>query len=453
MKEEKNILGTESVGSLLQRFAAPSVIAMLVGALYNIIDQIFIGHSVGMYGNAATNVALPCMTICIAWALLCGVGGASGFNLHLGAGRQREAGEYLGTSLLLLAGGGLLLSLLTLTFLPELMLACGATPEVLPYALEFTGVICLGFPFYTFSAGVSHLIRADGSPRFAMGLVLAGALLNCILNPIFIFVCGWGIAGSAWATVVGQLVSTLAALWYLLRRFASVRLTASCFAFSPARSLHVAMLGSANCINQLGMMVVQVALNNTLKYYGAQSPYGSDIPLAAVGIITKVNMIFFAFIIGISQGMQPIASYNYGSGDYRRVAAVLRLALRTGAVLSLAAFACFQLWAREITAVFGSGSELYFHFAEEYFHIFLFGTLYNFSQPITSNFFTAIGKSYHGVFLSLSRQVLYLLPLILLLPRFLGIDGVMYAGLLADSCSALTAFVMGRRELARLNAA
>lgn len=450
MDDKRSRLGSEKIATLLRQFATPSIIAMMVGALYNIIDQFFIGNYIGMYGNAATNVALPLTTVCMAWALMSGLGGASGFNLNLGAGKSDAAARYMGTSLCMLTAGGVLLGALSLLFLPQLLLFCGSTPEVMPYALRFTSISCFGAPLLVFSSGASHLIRADGSPRYAMFTTLSGAVLNCLLNPLFISGLGLGIAGSALATVTGQLVSTFIALWYFCRRLQSVRLSADCFKLTFSRLLHVMALGSSNCINQLGMMVVQITLNNTLAHYGAQSVYGSDIPLAVVGIITKVNMIFFSVIIGISQGMQPIASYNYGAASYQRVAAVLKLALKCGAGISLFSFICFQLFARELAGIFGEGSEVYFQFAEEYFHIYMFGTLYNFLQPIISNFFSAIGKAQKGVVLSLTRQVLFLLPLIVLLPYFFGIDGVMYAGVASDTCAGLLAVFLARREVLQL---
>lgn len=447
METNRNQLGSEKINVLLRRFATPSIIAMMVGALYNIIDQFFIGNYIGMYGNAATNVALPFTTICMSWALMSGLGGAAGFNLNLGAGKADVAARYMGTSICMLFGGGIALSVIAVLFLEPLLLFCGSTPEVMPYALSFTSISTLGFPFLVFSTGACHLIRADGSPRYAMFTALSGAVLNCFLNPLFISGFNMGIAGSAMATVTGQAVSSLIAIWYLCRRLQSVTLDKGCFMITPGRMLHVMALGSSNCINQLGMMVVQITLNNTLAYYGAQSVYGSDIPLAVVGIITKVNMIFFSVIIGISQGMQPIASYNYGAGNYKRVAAVLKLALQTGACISVFSFICFQCFARELAGIFGTGSEVYFKFAEEYFHIYLFGTLYNFLQPVISNFFSAIGKAQKGVLLSLTRQVIFLLPLIVLLPRFFGIDGVMYAGVAADTCAGILALVMAGRQV------
>lgn len=445
--EKNNILATEKISVLLRKFATPSIIAMLVGALYNIIDQIFIGNAVGMYGNAATNVALPFLTICLSWALMSGVGGASGFNLNLGAGNKKLAAQYLTASLTMMAAGGTLIAVIGSIFLEPLLIFCGSTAEVLPYAVTFTGISCLGLPFLVFATGASHLIRADGSPKYAMALLIAGAVINCVLNPLFIFVFKWGIAGSAWATVIGQFVSSAMALYYLCCHYQSVKITRDSFNISAGRVLHVMVLGSSNCINQLSMMIVQITLNNTLNYYGSQSAYGSDIPLAVVGIITKVSMLFFSVIIGISQGMQPIVSYNYGAENYRRVADALKLGLKLAFGISLMAFFMFQIFPREIISVFGKGSEMYFQFAEEYFHIFLFGTFYNFIQPMVSNFFAAIGKGPVGAVLALSRQIIFLLPLIVILPYFLGIDGVMYAGVVADTMSAVLALLLCRKEL------
>jgi Na+-driven multidrug efflux pump len=205
----------------------------------------------------------------------------------------------------------------------------------------------------------------------------------------------------------------------------------------------------APCSNQLAMMVVQIIMNKSLKYYGFRSIYGEEIPIACAGIISKVNMVFMAFVIGLSQGLQPIASFNYGAGKYTRVKEAYRKAIGCGAVIAVAAFILFQFFPRQIISIFGNGSEMYYTFAIRYFHIFLFFTFVNFMQPISSNFFTAIGKPQRGGFLALTRQIIFLLPLLLLFPLFMGIDGVMYAGPIADCMAAITAFVMVRKELCR----
>lgn len=214
----------------------------------------------------------------------------------------------------------------------------------------------------------------------------------------------------------------------------------------------IAALGAANCFNQLAMTIVQIVMNNTLKYYGGLSIYGAEIPLACAEIIAKVNMIFMSFIIGISQGTQPIIGFNYGAKNYRRVQDTYKLAVTIATVISVISFAVFQLFPRQIISVFGEGSEEYFIFSERYFHIFLFFTFLNGIQPVTSNFFTSIGKSIKGVFLSLTRQIIFLLPLLVALPMIMGIDGVMYAGPVADGAAFLLAVIFIVKEMRLLHA-
>lgn len=438
---ERNQLGEEKIGRLLVRFAVPSVISMLVSALYNIVDQIFIGNGIGINGNAATNVAFPLSTLCTSLALLFGIGGAANFNLCMGAGEHKKAGKYVGNSIFLLLSSGILLCVLVRIFLQPLMLLFGATEDTLAYSLEYTGITSFGFPFLILSTGGSALIRADGSPKFSMACMLSGAIINTIFDPLFIFVFQMGMAGAAWATVLGQIISGCMVLWYLLH-FRSVRLEKQYFLPKLRCCLRVAALGTSNCFNQIAMMVVQVVMNNTMTFYGALSVYGQEIPLACSGIINKVNMIFFSLVIGISQGLQPITSFNYGAKKYGRVWNSYRLAVTAGTAISLVSFLCFQLFPRQIISLFGSGSEEYFVFAERYFRIFLFCTFINGIQPITSNFFTSMGKAPRGVLMALTRQVIFLLPLLVILPMFWGIDGVMYAGPIADTAAALLAIVL-----------
>lgn len=438
---ERNQLGEEKIGRLLVRFAVPSVISMLVSALYNIVDQIFIGNGIGINGNAATNVAFPLSTLCTSLALLFGIGGAANFNLCMGAGEHKKAGKYVGNSIFLLLSSGILLCVLVRIFLQPLMLLFGATEDTLAYSLEYTGITSFGFPFLILSTGGSALIRADSSPKFSMACMLSGAVINTIFDPLFIFGFQMGMAGAAWATVLGQIISGCMVLWYLLH-FRSVRLEKQYFLPKLRCCLRVAALGTSNCFNQIAMMVVQVVMNNTMTFYGALSVYGQEIPLACSGIINKVNMIFFSLVIGISQGLQPITSFNYGAKKYGRVWNSYRLAVTAGTAISLVSFLCFQLFPRQIISLFGSGSEEYFVFAERYFRIFLFCTFINGIQPITSNFFTSMGKAPRGILMALTRQVIFLLPLLVILPMFWGIDGVMYAGPIADTAAALLAIVL-----------
>ena len=449
-KETNNPLGVQPVNRLLSQFAIPSIISMLVGSLYNIVDEFFIGQRVGELGNAATNIAFPLSTSCLALALLIGIGGSSAFNLAMGSGHEKRAVNIMGNAVVLLAGSGLVLSIITLLFLKPLLLFFGSPKAVLPYAMEYTKITAFGFPFLLLSTGGGHLIRADGRPRITMLCNLVGAVLNTILDALFVFGLNFGMSGAALATIIGQIVSGALAIGYLMHG-KTVTIRRENLRVKWENVTRIASLGMAPCSNQVAMMVVQIIMNQSLKHYGSHSIYGENIPIACAGIITKVNMIFMSFVIGLSQGLQPIASFNYGAGKKGRVKEAYIKAISIGAVLAVIAFFMFQFFPRQIISIFGDGSELYYQFAIRYFHVFLFFTFVNFMQPITSNFFTAIGKPKVGSFLALTRQILFLLPLILLFPLFLGIDGIMYAGPVADCLAAVVCFIMVYRELRNFN--
>lgn len=445
MKPSENPLGSEPVSTLLRRFAVPSVIAMLVSALYNMVDQLFIGHSIGVLGNAATNVAFPLSMVCTSIGLLCGIGGAANFNLCMGRKDPEHAKSYVGNAISMLAILGVILCVAVQLFLRPMMLLFGATPDVIDYACTYTRITSIGFPFLIITIGGSNLIRADGSPKFSMLCNLVGAIVNTILDPLFIFVFHMGMAGAALATITGQILSFALVVFYL-RGFKTLPLSLSDLKPNMACWARIAALGATPAFNQVAMMVVQIVMNNTLTHYGSNSVYGSDIPLACAGIISKVNMLFFSFVIGISQGLQPIVSFNFGAQKYDRVKDAYKKAVFAATAISIVAFLCFQLFPRQIIGIFGSGSEEYLHFAERYFRIFLFFTFLNGIQPVSSNFFTSIGAPKKGIFLSLTRQIIFLLPLLLIFPYLFGIDGVMYTAPIADLAAASVSIVMVVRE-------
>ena len=445
MKPSENPLGSEPISTLLRRFAVPSVIAMLVSALYNMVDQLFIGHSIGVLGNAATNVAFPLSMVCTSIGLLCGIGGAANFNLCMGRREPEHAKSYVGSAISMLAILGVILCVAVQLFLRPMMLLFGATPDVIDYACTYTRITSIGFPFLIVTIGGSNLIRADGSPKFSMLCNLVGAIVNTILDPLFIFVFHMGMAGAALATITGQILSFALVVFYL-RGFKTLPLSLSDLKPKIACWARIAALGATPAFNQVAMMVVQIVMNNTLTYYGSNSVYGSGIPLACAGIISKVNMLFFSFVIGISQGLQPIVSFNFGAQKYDRVKDAYKKAVFAATAISIVAFLCFQLFPRQIIGIFGSGSEEYLHFAERYFRIFLFFTFLNGIQPVSSNFFTSIGAPKKGIFLSLTRQIIFLLPLLLIFPYLFGIDGVMYTAPIADLAAASVSIVMVVRE-------
>ena len=446
ISQEQNPLGTAPVGGLILKFAIPAIISMLVSAMYNIVDQIFIGQGVGMLGNAATNVAFPVTTIATALALLLGIGGASNYNLEMGAGREKKASSIAGTALSTLVITGVILAVAVLLFLRPLLSLFGATTDVMPYAVDYLGITAVGLPFYALSIGGNHIVRADRSPTYSMTCVLTGAIINTILDPLFIFGFGWGIKGAAWATVIGQVVSGILVIIYF-GKFRKMYLEMSMLKPSSECLKAIISLGMASCINQIAMAIVQIVLNNILRYYGGLSVYGSDIPIACVGVISKVNQVFMAICIGISQGCQPIWGFNYGAKKYDRVRLAYRYSMIACTAIATVFFLCFQLFPHQIVSIFGTGSDLYFKFAEHYLKIFMFMTFVNGIQPMSSGFFTSIGKAKLGIVMSLTRQVLFLLPLIVVFSLIMGIDGVMYAGPIADAAAFVLAILFARREL------
>ena len=350
--ENVNPLGAERVSSLLLRFSIPSIVAMLVSSIYNIVDQYFIGHNVGNIGNAATNIAFPFAMICTAIALLAGIGGASNFNLSMGRGEKETAGYYIGNAISFLVIVGLLLAVVTKAFLEPLLILFGSPEDVLPYAKTYVGITSIGFPFLIFTVGGGHLIRADGSPRTAMICNLSGAIINTIFDYLFVQVMGYGMAGAAWATVMGQILSAIIGAVYLTH-YKTVKVSLEHLKPRFEYMSRIAAIGAASFINQLAMMVVQVVLNNSLKYYGALSKYGDYIPISASGIIIKTFQVFFAVVIGVSQGSQPIISFNYGAANYKRVKETFIRSLFAGASVTVTAAILFRVFPGELLGIFG----------------------------------------------------------------------------------------------------
>ncbi|KLI59860.1 MATE family efflux transporter [Brachyspira hyodysenteriae] len=444
-----NPLYYEKPYKLLFKYATPSIISMLVGSLYNIVDQIFIGQGIGINGNAATNVAFPLTIICMSIALFHGFGSASMYSILLGQGNNKRAATFIGNAVVSALALGFIFTLIVKLFNKNFMVMFGSTKEVLPYAIEYTNITAFGFIPFIFSTMMSHIIRADGSPKYSMMSVLTGAIVNTILDPILIFKFDMGISGAALATIIGQFISFAIVFRYLFR-FKHITFEKDNFKVDPKNILKIFSLGSSSGFNQLAMMAVQITMNNVLSYYGTNSIYGGNIPLAVAGIISKVNMLVMAFIIGTSQGSQPIIGFNYGSQNYDRVIKTYKLTITITTIMAFIAFLLFQLFPRQIVGIFGDGSELYFHFAEEYMRIYMALMVINGIQPVTGTFFTSLGKAFKGAFISMTRQIIFLLPLIIILPRILGIDGVMYAGPVADGAALIVTVILVSREIKNL---
>lgn len=445
MNNKNDYLATEDLSKLIWKFSLPAIISGLVGALYNIADQIFIGQSIGVLGNAATNIAFPLTTISTGIALLLGIGTASNYNLRRGQKRDVEAGKIMGAGISLIIITGLLLAFFIFIFLTPLLNIFGATDKVFPYALTYTSITTFGLPFYILSTSGSFLIRADGSPKYAMFATLTGAIINVVLDPIFIFLLDMGIMGAALATIIGQIISGFIIIVYFIK-YKNMDLKKDYFKVNFYEIKKISALGASACFNQIAVTIVQITMNNTLTYYGELSKYGSEIPLATVGIVTKLNILIISVIIGIAQGCQPIFSYNYGAKNYKRVKNTMKKAFKYITTFTVLAFFIIQLFPAKIISLFGNGNELYFEFATRYLRVFMFFTFLNGIQPLSGNFFASIGKAQKGMLIALTRQILFLIPLIILLPKFFGIEGVIFAGPIADFAAILVSGYLVLKE-------
>lgn len=436
-----NPLGYAPVVRLIAKFAIPSIISMLVTSAYNITDQIFIGHVVGIYGNAATNVAFPIVTLTLAFAQLVGVGTAANFNICLGAREEEEAKKYIGTGLTMIPIIGLFIMAVVFLFRTPILLLCGATENVFPLASLYLSITAFGIPFsMLFSAG-SFIIRADGSPTYSMACTISGAVLNIFLDWLFMYGFSWGIQGAALATVIGQIVSAALCFRYFFR-FKNFKIKLCMLGLKGKYVLEIAKLGISNFINQTIMMLVNIVMNNTLTHYGALSIYGEDIPLAVSGVVAKLNSIMSAFTVGLAQGCTPILSFNMGAKNYARIKETYKKALLVAIIIGVIAFSLFQAFPRQIVSIFGAGDELYFQFAELYMRVYMMLVCLHGVQPLSVNYFTGIGNVRQGIILSLSRQGFFLIPALLLLPLVFGLDGALYAGPIADGLACVLSLLL-----------
>ena len=429
-----NPLGSAPLIPLITRFAIPSIISMLVGAAYNITDQIFIGHVVGMLGNAATNVAFPTVTLTTGISMLFGIGTAANFSINQGAGKIEEARKYVHTGLTGVAIAGILTGLLVFLLRGHITELCGADPagNVYPYAVAYLSITALGLPFQMFTHTSSTIIRADGSPTYSMLCTVTGAVLNVFLDWVFMYPLGMGIRGAAIATVLSQIVSFILAISYY-PRFRAFRISMKDLGISVHHMLGSMSAGLPNFCNHMLMMVTNIVLNNALATYGAMSVYGADIPLAVSGVAQKTSMIMVSFAVGIAQGCQPIWGFNLGAKKYDRVKGAYWRAFAAAFAIGVIFFGALQTFPREIISIFGTGSDLYFEFAEKYLKIYMMLVFFQNIQPITINYFSATGNHRQGLLVSLSRQGLFLIPLLIVLPKFMGINGILAASPISDA--------------------
>lgn len=439
--EAHSPFATEPIGRLILKFAVPSVIALLVNSLYNIVDQIFIGWGVGYLGNGATNVVFPITIIALALSMMIGNGGAAYLSLKLGEGEGEAARKGVGNAVTLVVVVSVLLAAVFLVFIDPVLTLFGATDVLRDYALEYGWVIGLGLPFMMISAAVNSMIRADGSPKYAMGSMVIGAILNVILDPVFIFVFHMGVRGAAIATVIGQVASFLVSVVYV-PRFQTVRLNAAAFRLKAKNCGNIVTFGLSSFITQFAITIVMALTNNLLAIYGASSIYGAEIPLTATGIVMKVNQIMISILLGIATGTQPILGYNYGAKRYDRVKKALEISLFASEVISILAFLLFQFAPMSVVTLFGSEEGLYNEFAVKAFRIFLMLCPLTGFQTIAAVYLQAIGKPVKSAVLSLARQIIFFVPAALILPTFLGVEGVLWTGPVADGLAFLLSLAL-----------
>ena len=448
MNHKENPLGTAPVGRLLLQYAIPTIISTLMASLYNMVDQMFIGQRIGFLGNAATTVAYPLTFLCGALTLLFSNGSAVNFNVSNGRGKKEEALDFAGAGLTLLTAEGLFTTALVLLFTPFIVNLFGATQEVYPYALTYMRLIAPGFPFLALTSGGTLLIRSDGSPRYALVCSMAGVVLNFILDYLFLFPLNMGIAGAAIATVLGQVASAILVIAYLLR-FKTGKLLRHHFAVTRSKISQIMSIGAAGSLNQAAMLVMNLVLNSSLSHYGALSEYGGSEALAAAGVVTKVNFLFYSTIIGCSIGGQPIMGFNFGARNYRRVKETAYMIYRYAFVIGALETLCFWLFPYQILSLFGSSAGGYEAFALRYMHEFMLLVIMAGVLPVSMNAMVSIKKPLNGIIISLSKQ-LVLIVLLLILPRFMGIDGVLITGPIADFLVAVAAFTVVRRAFRQL---
>jgi putative MATE family efflux protein len=438
---KRSPLETESIWKLLGKYAVPCVISLLVNSLYNMVDQIFIGRGVGYLGNGATNVIYPLTVIVLSIALMLGDGGASFLSIRLGERKNEEAAKGIASVIAFSIVTGIILAVLMWIFLSPLTYIFGCTDTIYPYAMDYGRIIIVGLPFVLVGTVFTAIERADGRPTYSMMSLLAGAVINTVLDPIFIFVFQWGVKGAAFATIVGQIVTCLMGLIYM-GRFKSIKPERSDYKVKWSYCKTTLMLGISSFITQMAIVIVMAVINNLLTKYGGTSKYGAEIPLAVMGIVMKVNQLVIAATVGIASGAQPIIGFNYGAGNYTRVKKTFGCVVICAEIIAVIAFIGFQCFPVEIISIFGKEGELYNEFATKCFRIFLLVVIFNGFQTVAGLFAQAIGHPIKAAVMSLSRQIIFLVPTELILSHIMGVFGVLWAGPLADTLAFVLALAL-----------
>ncbi|MDD3219710.1 MAG: MATE family efflux transporter [Lachnospiraceae bacterium] len=443
-------LAEAPIGKLMMKFSIPCIMSLLVSSLYNIVDQIFIGRGVGYLGNGATNVVFPITVIALAIALMIGDGCAAFLSICQGKKDTEGTKKGVGNSIFLLVIISIILMIIFMFGREGILHAFGATENNIEYARDYFNIIAIGIPFFMFANGLNSVIRADGSPQFAMISTLVGCIMNVILDPIAIFVFHWGVKGAAIATIAGQVVSAILALYYLFHT-KSFKLSKNSFKIKGSIVKRVLPLGISSFLTQLSIVIIMGVMNNVLVKYGAMSKYGADIPMTVVGIVMKVFQIVIAFVIGVAAGSQPIVGYNYGAGLFGRVKEIYKKMMIAEVCIGVIATICFELFPLQLIGLFGSESDLYNEFGVLAFRIFLSTIIFCCVVKSTSVFLQSLGKPVMSMGISLLRDFVLSVPLVLLLPLAFGVEGPLFSGPIADIVTFLVVVIMMRHVMKGLD--
>jgi Na+-driven multidrug efflux pump len=439
----QNLFETTSLNKLMMKFSIPCILSLLIASLYNMVDQVFIGRGVGYLGNGATTVVYPVTVIALAIALWIGDGCAAHLSICQGKGDQEQANKSVANSIVAVVILSILMLVLCFAFEGQILQIFGATENNYTYAKEYFDIILLGIPFYMFGSTMNSIIRADGSPQFALMSTLLGCIMNVILDPIAIFVLNWGMKGAAIATIAGQIATALLTFGYLFHS-KTIKLHKNSFRLNISVLKMVSSLGISSFLTQISIVLIMAVMNNALVNYGAQSKYGSDIPLTVVGIVMKMFAIAIAFIVGVAAGCQPIVGYNQGAGRLDRVKEIYKKMMIVELVIGLIATLCFELFPIQLINLFGKDNgALYNEFAVLAFRIYLSSMILCAIQKASSIFLQSIGKPLQSMVLSLARDFVLLAPLCIILPIHFGVVGPLYAAPIADViCLVITVCIM-----------
>lgn len=432
-------MGEYPVGKLLLEFSIPAIIAMIANALYNVVDSIFVGRGVGSLALTAVTIAFPIMIVLMAFAMLIGIGATALISLKLGQQKREEAEQILGTAFALTFITGIGISMAILLFLDPILRFLGATPDVFDYAKQFTTVILIGAVFQFISFGLNNIIRAEGNPMISMVTMLFSAGLNTILNPLFIFVFHWGVIGSASATVITQIIVSGYIIYHFTIGHSNLKLYKKNFRVRFDLLGKIAAIGLSPFLLQMAASVTFFIFNNNLLIYGG------EMAVAAMGVINRSAMMLLMPIFGINQGAQPIIGYNYGAQKYDRVKQTLKLAAIAATLICVFGFIVSELFGHQIIGLFNKDKEL-IEIGTRGIRIFMIMLPIVGMQIVITNYFQAVGKASKAILLSLTRQVLFLIPLVLILPNFFKLDGIWMAGPIADFSSSLLAIILLVKE-------